>query len=51
MIRLDGVDVVRPRVADIIIDVVAKERERAIPSDRRPADGPTDNSSAPVTRP
>ena len=30
LIRLDGVDVVRPHVADIIIDVVAKERERAI---------------------
>lgn len=30
LIRSGGVDVVRPRVADIIIDVVAKERERSI---------------------
>src|SRR5262245_39495565 len=29
LIRLDGLDVIRPRAADIIIDVVARERERS----------------------
>jgi FixJ family two-component response regulator len=29
LIRLDDLDIVRPRAADVIIDVVAKERERA----------------------
>ena len=28
LIRLDGLDVVRPRAADVVIDVVARERER-----------------------